>query len=419
MTGIRLFAGALLLFLVPGMVVAGGFQLNEHGATAMAQGGAFAARASDLSAMYFNPAGLAQLSGLHVALGGTMILPRTSFESVLTNSIDMVKQTFFIPNVYASYALENGLVFGAGFCTPFGLGTEWPENWAGRNRAVKADLKSYAVNPTVAYKINDILFAGVGFSYMWSNVKLSYFPDLGALQGFAPNGKVALDAKGNSWSINGGVIFKPLPELSIGMSYRHSTEVSFEGTATFTSMGQLAPYFPGGSGTTSIKFPNQIFAGVSYKLSQNTTLEFDYQWIGWSSYDTLVIGLPTGPVFPLAGRPLQATSKSPKDWNDASMLRLGMEYVHNEWAFRMGFIYDATPQPNRTVEPLLPDANRFEGTLGIGYKVVENWSIDVAYQLILFETRTVTGPLGGDLNTFPGKYQSTANLFGLGVSYAM
>jgi long-subunit fatty acid transport protein len=66
---------------------------------------------------------------------------------------------------------------------------------------------------------------------------------------------------------------------------------------------------------------------------------------------------------------------------------------------------------------MLPDANRLEGTVGLGYKFLGNWSIDVAYQLILFKDRTITGPATGDLNEFPGLYKSTANLFGLSIGY--
>ncbi len=45
----------LFPLIIGGNVIAGGFQLNEHGAKAMAMGGAFAGLANDLSAFYFNP----------------------------------------------------------------------------------------------------------------------------------------------------------------------------------------------------------------------------------------------------------------------------------------------------------------------------------------------------------------------------
>ena len=56
----------LFSLILGGNLVAGGFQLNEHGAKAMAMGGAFAGLANDLSAFYFNPAGLAFMNGINV-----------------------------------------------------------------------------------------------------------------------------------------------------------------------------------------------------------------------------------------------------------------------------------------------------------------------------------------------------------------
>jgi long-chain fatty acid transport protein len=101
------------------------------------------------------------------------------------------------------------------------------------------------------------------------------------------------------------------------------------------------------------------------------------------------------------------------------MLRGGAEYRYEKFAFRLGVIYDATPQPNATVEPMLADANRIEGTIGLGYKFSESWSADVAYQFISVSDRTVTGPTTGDMNPFPGTYKNSANLFALSIGYTM
>jgi len=425
MTRVQQIAGAFVATIfVTSLALAGGFQLNEVGARAMGMGGAFAAQSNDLSAMYFNPAGLATQMGFRASVGATMIMPSSSYTTTAGASTDMVSQTFFPPNVYASYGLQNGLVFGVGFFAPFGLGTEWPAGWVGRYYAMKADIQDFVLNPTVAYKVNDKLLVGAGFSYMFSNVKLSYnIRTFSALPPIPANisptdGSVTLDADGNSWGFDVGAIYKPLPAMSVGASYRHSTEVTYEGTATFTSMQAVKDYFPGGTGQTAIKFPNQVFTGISYQFTPSLLVEFDFQWIGWSTYDTLSIILPSGPNFPYTpGKPLQASSKSPKSWYNATMLRLGGEYQYQAWAFRLGFIYDTTPQPSQYVEPILPDANRMEGTIGLGYKFSDNLSVDAAYQLILFNDRTVTGPTTGDMNKFPGTYKSSANLFALSVSY--
>jgi long-chain fatty acid transport protein len=423
MTLARLFCVfATVATLTADHAFASGFQLNEHGARAMAQGGAFAARANDLSAMYFNAAGLAYQNGLGAYVGGTMILPRTSFTSPGGKSTDMVNQTFVIPGIYVGYGMDNGLAFGVGFNAPFGLGTEWPEGWDGRRTSLKTDLQNFAINPTIAYKVSDELLVGVGVSYVFSSVKLSY--NFGTYSSLAPptpattDAKVALDATGNAMSFNAGVIYKPMPAMSVGASYRHSTKIDYEGNAVFSNTQALANFFPGGTGKSTIKTPNQFFVGVSYDVAKSLTLEADYQWIGWSTYDSLGVILPDGPTFPLTGKPLQTSSKNGKDWADTYMIRVGGEYRCNELSLRLGFIYDASGQPNRTVEPILPDANRVEGTIGIGYALTEKLSIDVAYQIILFSDRTVTGPAPtGDLNAFPGTYKSSANLFGLSFGY--
>ena len=416
---------ALLTAILAGQALAGGFQLNEQGARAMAQGGAFAARANDLSAMFFNPAGLAYQKGLGAYVGGTMILPRGSFTNPTTGkTTDMVGQTFVIPSVYLGYGMDNGLAFGVGFYAPFGLGTEWPAGWEGRYRALKTDLQHLAVNPTVAFKVSDKFMIGAGMSYTWSTAKLSYnIPTYSSLAPPTPattDGLVLLnDAKGSTFTFNLGAIYKPMPELSIGASYRHSAKTTLEGVATITNAQALSSFFPGGTGKTTINFPNQMFVAVSYDISKDFTFEVDYQWIGWSTYDTLTVELPNGPNFPLTGKPLQTTSKSAKDWANTYMLRGGAEYRCEKFAFRLGVIYDATPQPSATVEPMLADANRIEGTIGLGYKFSDSWSVDVAYQLIISQDRTVTGPTTGDLNKFPGTYKNSANLFGLNIAYTM
>jgi long-chain fatty acid transport protein len=341
----------------------------------------------------------------------------------------MEKQTFLTPNAYFAYGLDNGLALGLGVFAPFGLGTKWPAGWTGRYFASEASIQAIMINPTVAYKVNEYLMLGAGVSWTRSLVKLSYNVATYSVLAVPPtpaptDGVVSLSANGNAFSFDAGAIARPIPEMSIGVSYRHSTKTDFEGWASFTNMQALQAFFPGGAGKTTIEYPNQVWAGVAYDVSRKLSLEFDFQWIAWTTYDSLNLDLTTGPIAPLppalgGPRALQTSSRSEKAWTNTYMLRLGGEYKHEAWSFRLGFIYDATPQPNKTVEPLLPDANRVEGTLGVGYKIDPHWYVDVAYQLILFSDRTVTGPSTGDLNRFPGTYKSTANLFGLSLGYTM
>ncbi len=403
-------------------VFASGFQINEHGAKAMGMGGAFVAQASDPSAIFFNPAGLGFQKGFSAMLGATLIMPTTSHTTPGGVTTDMVSQTFYPPNAYVTYGLDSRWSFGIGFFAPYGLGTEWPNNWAGQREAVKADLQSFYINPAISFRPTEQLSIGVGFSYIISNVNLNRRVNLPQVPVNPNDGTVDLDADGTSYDFSVGVLYKPTKEFSIGASYRHSAEIDYEGTATFTNMPSLttplgtislAPYFPGGTGKTTITMPNQGWIGVAVTPADPFTLEADFQWTRWSTYETLAIDIPVGPVFPLAGRPLQGPSTAVKDWFDVFIARLGGEYRWEKVALRLGIIYDFSPQPDRTAEPLLPDADRWEGTIGLGYKFSQNFGVDIAYQYIMFKDRTLTNPP----TAFPGTYESTANLVGLDLVY--
>lgn len=415
--GLTLLVAVSLIFSQPAL--AGGFQINEHGAKAMGMGGAFTAQASDPSAIFFNPAGLGFQRGINVTLGTTLIFPSTTFigPKPSTKETKMESQIFYPSNFFATYAMDNGFSFGLGVFNPYGLGTEWPADWVGNKISVKTDLQSFFINPTIAYRVSEDLSIGLGVSYVLSNVKLSfnvptsstyYPPTLDKL------GKASLEADGNGINFNAGIIYQPDNDLKLGLAYRHSTEIEYSGTAKFTDMQAWSNVFPGGDGKTTITFPYNLTVGASVTVTPEFTLNSDIQFVGWSTYDSLIVDITKGPGYPFPTYPpLQKGSASAKNWKNAMLFRWGCEYRYNEFAFRLGYIYDVTPQPAEKVEPMLPDANRSELTLGLGYKISDNLHIDAAYQIILFEDRKV------DYSDIPfnGTYKSNAHLFGVNVSY--
>jgi long-chain fatty acid transport protein len=422
----RVLVVFVVLLVCSVVALAGGYQINEHGARGMGMGGAFVAQAADGSAIFINPAGLGFQRGLHIMAGTTVIMPSTKFTGGAGTSMNSL--TFFPSNAYITYGMDNGLSFGVGMFNPYGLGTEWPTNWAGQQQAVKTDLQTFYINPTIAYRVSDQLSIGVGFSYVFGNVKLTErVPTLGALAPVpapaANDGTVSLDGDGHDFNWNVGVLYKPTRDLSIGVSYRSETKVEFSGTAAFTDMQALQTWFPGGTGKTTLPFPSSLYAGIAYNFMENLTIEADIQLVGWSAYDKLLLNIPVGPASPLTGQPLQGPTTLVKNWKNSSLYRVGGEYRMDQLALRAGFIYDQTPQPDAVVEPMLPDANRIEFVVGLGYKFSDNFSIDGAFQFISFSDRT--GTVTSKTALYPlipaqnvtGSYQSSANLIGVDLSY--
>ena len=148
------FIGIVILSLIAvSITFAGGYQINEQDARAVGMGGAFVARASDPSAIYYNPAGLTSQNGINILAGVDFIIPSTSFTSTSTSitssattKISTNSQVFTPINVYGTYQIEDDIVVGLGVYNPFGLGTDWPNSsdW----NAVYGSL--YALKTTVS-----------------------------------------------------------------------------------------------------------------------------------------------------------------------------------------------------------------------------------------------------------------------------
>jgi long-chain fatty acid transport protein len=379
----------------------GGFQLNEHGARAMGQGGAFAARASDLSAMYFNPAGLAYQDGIQAYLGVTLIMPKTSFfgpDQLNTNQeTKMVSQTFNPINVYASCQILDNLVVGMSVNNPYGLGTEWPADWSGRFISTKVDLQTFFYTPTVAYKFGDSFSLGVGMNYATGKVTLKRVLS----DPFDPHANADIEANGTGTGWNVGAMYKASKDLSIGVSYRSQVKIDATGTATFDPMRSV---YPAGDVTSSLTLPATGFLGVAFSPMKNLSLEADYQYVGWSSYKELAVTFKKD----------NSVSVSPKNYEDTYLIRVGGEYAMGDLQLRAGYIYDHTPAPTMYVEPLLPDASRNEVSVGLGYKLTKHLSVDLAYLYIKFDQRKAVGTA---LN-FDGTYNSSANLFAVDFGYS-
>jgi long-chain fatty acid transport protein len=434
----RYLLGTIVLsVLVVGIMFAGGYQLNEQGARAVGMGGAFAATASDPSAIYFNPAGLAFQSGMNVLGGINFIMPSTTYSPasgsyMQSGSISTNSQVFTPFNIYGSYQINDQIVVGLGIYNPFGLGTQWPNLWGqslaasafagnylGSFLSVNASVATYYFNPTIAYKINDDLSVGLGISYVYATVDLTRSIPLGligpvqyfqVLNGL--NGKMELKGTGNGFNADLGVLYKPMDKLSFGLSYRITTKIDFSGNATFTNMNALAAGFPNGTGSATLPMPGNLYFGVAYMLSPDLRIEGNFQYVQWSSYDNLQLNLP----------PPNGTGTFAKNWSDEPILRIGAEYTLNgSWTIRAGAIEDLTPQPASVTEPMLPDADRTDLTVGASYKITDKLYVDAAYMLVLFADKTAPANFhGGDgtTPTVPGTYSSKANIISVNFGYS-
>ena len=391
-----------------GTAFAGGFQLNEHGARAMAMAGAFTGLANDPSAIYFNPAGITQLEGTNFYAGTTMILPLSSYTSPkpFQSETEMIGQTFNIINFYATQKIGNRLAVGVSVNNQFGLGTKWPDNWAGRYYAVETEVKTFFFTPVVAYKILDNLSISAGATIAIGNVKISRKnpPTKLSANLTIPEFLVTMTSDNTTAvGFTAGILWKVTDRFQVGASYRSESKFDFTGTATSNpaSFGPIP--LPNGSISAPLTTPQNVSVGLAYMPNDMWTVTVDGQYVGWSSYNTLSV---TGVI----------NSSVPRNYQDTYLVRAGAEYKATDFfSIRFGVLYDHNPVKDAYVEPTLPDADRIALNIGFGGKLTSHLSIDLAYMYEGFRDRVVSNSYFG----FNGTYSNQAHLFGLNLAYSL
>jgi len=414
----KVYAIFVVLVLSAMQIYASGFSIYEQGAKSTALAGAFVATADDPSAVFYNPAGLSSLDGIQVVLGTTVI--NTSFAFSGPNEIDNKQYTkaeegqFFPSHLYLSYPFNSRFVAGFGFYSPYGLASTWgseSEPWVGRQLTTHSELTTFFYNPVIAFKVFENLSLAAGISLVQGNVKMEKSVMFTPRNVF---GESALEADARGLGFNLGLQYKPFKRMTIGIHYRSEVDLDFKGgSATFSFPDTLSDvvtaevdaYFPESTGGSSaLTLPYQIAVGLAYQFTENLSAEINYLKIGWSSYDKLVVTFDD----PVAG---QTETSTEKNYQDSYSLRFGLNYqVDESLAVRAGYSRDEQTVPKEYLEPSLPEGNRHNYSIGLGYKIA-GFSIDGFYHVLLQDDRSST------LEGFSGEYSGLATLYGFSLGY--
>ena len=389
---------------------ASAFALHEQGVSGLgnAYAGA-AAAAEDASTVWWNPAGMARLpSGKHVLLGGHLIIPSTKFSDngsvsalqsnpALAGNGGDAGAAAFVPNVFFAMDLNPAWSVGLGINVPFGLKTEYDEDWIGRFQGIESEVKTVNFNPSVSYKINDRASVGFGVSYQRAEIDLlsavNYSglvfgtPLFGAV-GAGAEGRNSTSVDGDAWGFNIGALFDLSPATRVGVHYRSSLDYETEGTTSFTNVPAAfaaSPALTAGTSNGDVKLDLETPASFSlsavHKASERLELLADATWTEWSRIKSLPVVRTSGAA---SGQTLDTLSFN---FDDAWRLAVGANYQwRGPWTLRAGVAYDQSPVPNaqdRSVR--LPDSDRYWLSLGATYKLSKASRLDFGYAFIHIE----------------------------------
>jgi len=428
-----------LLALGTGNALASSFALIEQSVSGM--GTAYAVGSSgidDASTVYFNPAGMSRLHGSHLSGGLQIVDLNTDFKgsAVYDNTgtpIDGVlpiegreklnlDTTEFVPSGYISHQYSDKVWFGMGINAPFGLKTDYDNRkWVGRYHAVKSELLTININPSMAFKFNDNLSIGFGVSALYADGELTNMA-VGGLALGAPgsdDGFVKLTGDDWGYGFNAGILLEPTQNTRIGLHYRSEIDLTLDGHVKVSGFDHPALAAENGrqKGKLDITLPDTVSVSGNYKLNSRWALMADVTWTQWSDVDKLVTKLQNG-----------SRSVSVWDYDDSWRYAIGAEFTPSRtWTFRTGVALDETPIPKDSLRsPRVPDNDRTWVTLGMTYRYTPNLSFDFGYAHLFVDDPKLKNvsdnhdPTEGQSTGFhslSGKYDASVDILSAQVNW--
>jgi long-chain fatty acid transport protein len=400
---------------------AAGFSAPDPGVKAMGLGGAFVARASDPTAGFYNPGGLALLKKPKLTLGlAGLSLNESQFRGsspgVGASTNGEQEKGWTIPaHAFTALPLGEKMKLGIGIYTPFSFKTEWtdPGSFSGRYIATGGELQSYDVNTNLSFKVTPNFGFGVGAIYRSSKFSMDRRvsgrnPFTGEVQDV---GSLALETDydtGYGW--DAGFLHKIGKRFAWGVTYRSPIDVDYAGAGRLTQISTgnaqvdalnraSLPYDTDLPLFTSLSFPGTATLGIGFAPGEKSWIELDVTQTGWSDFEGQTVSFPFNTTF---SQTVQGA------WEDALSYRLGVQYeIPGGIQLRLGYGFEESPQPDASVGPLLPDAERSIFSAGIG----RDW-LDVGFQLIAPQTRTTVT----NSNNLNGLYKGNSYLLGISVT---
>ncbi|WP_291987323.1 outer membrane protein transport protein [Candidatus Accumulibacter sp. ACC007] len=424
---------ALLLVAFSGAASASGFQLLEAGSGLGNAYAGSAAKSSDASTIFWNPAGMTQLQAREVSGGLTAVRPSFKF-----NDKGSTVGVFsaggaagagdggdaggwaFIPNGYLSWAVNKDLYIGVGLSGPFGNATQYDKFWRGSAQSDEFDIKTININPSIAYRVNEKVSLGAGFS--WQKIEAEYYRQVAVTPGRA-GVESHMSLSDDAWGWNIGVLFTLSPSTKVGLSYRSAIQyhtdgkvkLSGDGTTLGNTTANTLINFGGASDVEAdLKVPDTFILSVSQQLSDRWEMLGDVSWTGWSSIQDVDIMRTSGVLSGSAAQILHA------DFQNTYRVALGANYKYTDAIkFMFGIAYDQTPVKSASTRlTSLPDNDRTWFTVGTQWKPAKEQTLEVgAAYLYIPNTKINQNETAQGRGTVIGNYDSSVWI--LGAQYSM
>lgn len=405
--------------------LANGLALNEQSASSA--GSAYAGRAStaaNASTLFGNPAGMSRLERAEVSGGLAFIDASTDISDAEgqlapglpvsgTNDGDMVPFST-IPFGYYVTPISDKLHAGIGVYAPFGVESDYENGWQGRYEGVTSMVQVVTIQPTVSYAFNDRVSVGFGPTInhisgeLTSNVPAAAFnPALAAMS----DADVEIEGDDIAYGYNLGVLFGITDRLDWGLTYHSKVDYSLEGDTTIS--GTPAPVAPAIDGKydaeLDITMPESVDTSFSFQATDALALYAGATFTRWSRLEGIEVeNSGMSAVF----QPNFGTITEELEWEDTWSFAVGGAYQLNpKWVIRAGYAFDESPTNDQHRTVRIPVSDRDIYTLGAGWNVSDDLTLDAAYAYIDEEKGEV------NQDTYSADFENSAHGLALQATY--
>lgn len=422
-----------------------GYQVNTLSAKQLGMGHAGVALDLGAESQIFNPGAMA-FSNRTVEISGSFVACDPHAYCDYNGSKYYADNKMSTPfNLAASFKVYDNLYAGISFYTPAGSAINWGENWPGAVLNQRVDIKLFAIQPTISYRILDNLSIGAGLMVTWGSVDLdkglvsaSSLDRLLAATGndyrFGNVTPASVNLQGSSnvrIGVNLGVKYDISKKWSLGASFRSATRLTVKkGEASVSYANDIAramlhnalANLDATNFTASLPNPFMLTVGAAYKPLDNLTIAADIQLSGWNAYDKLNVEFDQQEAF---------NQYLTKNYKNTFIYRLGAQWgVTRRLDLRAGVMVDTNPCDKDFYNPETPGQTRIEPSVGFSFRPVESLSVDFAFMYVQgLGTDSATGKYEDFIaksypmlqlpavGTFTADYKVHAFIPAIGLSY--
>ncbi|WP_343525582.1 outer membrane protein transport protein [Sphingomonas sp.] len=389
-----LLASAILSssFAFAGAAHGQAFYLQEQ--STRGQGRAFSGEAADTgaSSLWWNPAAIAGMERGEAVLGASAIIPKgdvvdtgtlivrpgQAARPVGVNAVsrDPINRGI-VPSGAIAVPLNDRVAVGLAVTSPYSFTTEYDGNSWARYSALKTELRTIDIQPSVGIALLDWLRVGGALNVEYMKAELgNALPNLSPLQS---DGFQRL--KGDGWDVGwtAGVQLHN-DWATVGISYKSRIKHTLKGSLEVGGLqGQfLSPQNRTIDGATAEFYtPAQIIVAGRFRTTDKLTLNAQVVRFTWADFDSIRLGAPINTAIP-------------ENYRNSWSLAGGFDYAANDrLTLRAGVQRGITPTQDGNRDARVPDANRWNYSVGGSYKVTPRFTLDSAFSYIDFANASI------------------------------